>query len=269
MGGKFFLMSKKGTWIWQKAGFELGNFVMLTPALQLLNGMNGKPIKVFFDNNYISELYKVCPFLRILTQKPDTIPRYCTKSPPRNRHESDTEAWCRLYAKQRKNLPSPYIDPPSRVSKLVKEDGKKYVAVIHGCHNKSVFQDRKDVGKKILSHTIKRLIENGLVPVIIGNKSDKNKFWKKIDLDGCIDYLGKFKLKKSVDILNSCDYFIANDTGLYHIAAALHKTGLVLWKKTDYDKNREASKKISHCRNRSGSFDVYKNFVDTHIEKWR
>ncbi|MFW6130612.1 MAG: glycosyltransferase family 9 protein [Atribacterota bacterium] len=256
-------------WVLQKRGYELGNFIMLTPALQLVFKKNKIPIPVFFNNQYIAILYKKCPFLKRIIKKPDNEPKYSTYCPKRLKGESDIMAWCRIYAKNVKNIPNPYIDPPQKMHYFKKEKDKKYVAVIHGAHPKSVFLKKKSIGPRTISYIINKLLEEGFIPVIIGNKSDKKRFWFDINLEKCINLLGKLNIKKSVDVFNSCDYFISNDTGFYHIGAALKKTGMILWKKTNMKKNMELSDKLLHCKNNTGEFSIYKKFIDTNLEYWK
>jgi ADP-heptose:LPS heptosyltransferase len=113
---------------------------------------------------------------------------------------------------------------------------------------------------------IDSVIEKGMIPVLLGNKSDNDNYWSKINIDkGCINYIDRLSLKDSVSMLNQCDYFLSNDTGLYHVAGALKKRGLVMWYKTDFTKNKCLFDKIEHCINKNGDEAIYKKAIDNYI----
>lgn len=44
-------------------------------------------------------------------------------------------------------------------------------------------------------------------------------------------------LEEAINLINSCDVFISNDTGTYHLAAALKKRGIVIFTATSITKN--------------------------------
>ena len=69
-----------------------------------------------------------------------------------------------------------------------------------------------------------------------------------------------------MSILRQCDSFISNDTGLYHVAGALKKSGLVLWKKTNFIKNKSPYEGIRHCVNPKGDVALYKKNIDLFIK---
>lgn len=55
-------------------------------------------------------------------------------------------------------------------------------------------------------------------------------------INGCINETGK-SIEESIELIRNCKLFISNDTGTYHIAAALKKKGLVLFTATSHLKN--------------------------------
>jgi len=164
------------------------------------------------------------------------------------------------------NMPNTYVDPIDTV-KLAKKPGKKYVAVFHGSLSKPTAWPgcAKDL-KPIMRQRILDLVKKaGMVPVVLGNGKDRARFWFNIDMKGCEDYVGKLSLPDSVSILRQCDGFISNDTGLYHVAGALKKRGLVLWVKTDPVKNRSTFKGIKHVINKKADVLYFAKKVEEYL----
>lgn len=258
-----------GKWFCQVRNGGLGNFVMATPALQLLYKKTNRKVDVFFCNKQIQYLYQKCYFINILQTKP-TGKYFCSSQRPRRKkNESDIQALCRIILGEKYiHIPNSYVDPIQN-NILQKETGKIYIAVFHGCLGKGLL-NKKDVGTKSRQYIIDCLLSKGMVPVVLGSASDNKRFWRQNNLENkhIKNYLGKLSLYDSVGILNSCHGFISNDTGLYHVGAALNKTGLVLWKKTDFRKNQEISKSITYCRNKEGDYKIYCQAVDSFVSRF-
>jgi ADP-heptose:LPS heptosyltransferase len=250
-------------WVWQREGWELGNFLMMTPALRLLSKKKGKPIPVFFDTQSVRSLFKRCPFLSILAKKPKRPP-FLTSEPPRgsiknNNVDSFIQA-CGL--KVPDTRPNYYIDD---FEYQVNSD--KLVAVFHGCLGK-YWRDRKRLPKKTLQHVLDSLVSRGFEPVLLGSKSDMAHFWSKVNIpDSVLNMAGKLKLSESVGALNCCKFFISNDSGLYHVASALQKPGLVLWYRTPFNRNKAPFAGIEHFVNKEGHADLYNSAVDKFLEE--
>lgn len=239
-------------WFYQKKGWGLGNFVMATPALKLLYEKNKEKINVYFDNKQIEQLYLNCYFMNILKFKPSNKWFSSSKRPKRLKTESDSEALCRILCNCRKNIPNTYVD---NVKEKILSADSNYVAVFHGCLNKRTM--KKDLGGENRQLIIRLLLEHNYIPVILGNGSDYNNFWYKNKLGyPIINCLGKYSLRDSVAILNQCKFFISNDTGLYHVAGALKKQGLVFWKETSPVKNKCVFDKIKHVINKNNNSKV-------------
>jgi ADP-heptose:LPS heptosyltransferase len=195
-------------WFHQHRLGGLGNFIMATPALRLLYEKDGQKINTFFDAPYIADLYRRCPFIKILGRNPGGKPFATSVRPKRiNKRESDSEALCRiLLGNNHPKMPNTYVD--NYISKqLTREDGKKYVAVFHGCLGG--FKPKKDIGKVMRQYILDRIKKAGHVPVLLGDKKDVQNFWNVNNLKGSINYLGKLGIQESVSILSQCDYFIS------------------------------------------------------------
>lgn len=239
-------------WFFQHPNYQLGDFIMMTPGLKAISEIDGAPIPIFFGTPYIALLYQKCPFLSYLPVKPrsnkafmgtqfssyNPTHYYKTRS---SKKESMSECFFRRFSQKngyKGEIPNTYID--TNITHILnKEDGKKYVAVFHGCLGDE-FISKKSIKTAHLQEIINAIVEKGRVPVILGNKLDYKRFWKCVDLShpSIINYLNKTDIKDSASILSQCDCFISNDTGLYHVAGALQMKGLVFWGTTDFCKNR-------------------------------
>ena len=253
-------------WFLQERGWELGNFVMATPALRGLSERMGKRVPVFFHTKDIGTLYAECPFIKVLSTKPKTVPVATTRCPKRRRNESDSQAYFRQIARKNpKRMGSTYVD--SSITKVLeKEPGKKYVALFHGCYSNKLVH-RKSVSPKVLRFAIGSIINRGAVPVILGNKKDFNRFWREVDLSQCMNLLNQLSLRDTVSILAQCDLFMSNDTGLYHVAGALDKKGLVMWTKTDPIKNKSPCRYITHTIDRMSKTKAFRRSIVRVLDK--
>lgn len=251
-------------WMLQHAGYGVGNFVMATPALRLLSEKHQTKVKVFFATPPLGELYKDCPFIEVLKKRPKEPPFYSIRLLQRLKKESDAEALCRILKVGKKNIPHTYVDPVDLID-FPKKD-KKCVAVFHGCLSQ-VYRNEKNVGQETRQYIIDRLLEKDVRVVLLGSKGDNDKYWNVNNLKGVENLLGKYSLPESVSILRQCDNFISNDTGLYHVAGAFKKKGLVLWKKTNFIKNKSPYGGIKHCVNPKGDVGLYKNYIDMFLKE--
>lgn len=251
-------------WVLQKKSFGLGNFIMATPALRLLSERRKEKIKVFFETGIISQLYSHCPFIKILKKRPGKRPNFVIGAIRRGKTEGDSEAYCRVLKVGRpSNMPT-YIDTV-QTKTLPKQDGEKCVAVFHGCLGKC-FRKKKDIGAESRQYILDTLVKNKIKVILLGTNSDFKHYWTRNDLSNVENYLGKCSLSDSISLLSQCDNFISNDTGLYHVAGALKKEGLVLWKHTKYLKNKALFKGIEHCLNSDFDLEIYKNAIDKYVE---
>ena len=245
----------------QRKNFGLGNFIMLTSALQLC----GEKVNVYFSNKGIKSLYINCPFINIISKLPSNKPFITSRAPKRLKGESDSQAYCRMILKRPvKDIPNTYVD---RCTDYILERNydTKYVALFHGCLGK-IFRKKKDIGAKARQMVIDKVLAKGYVPVILGSNSDVKRYWSANNLNNCVNYLGKLYLRESVSVLNQCDFFISNDTGLYHAAGALEKSGLVMWHQTNLVKNRCVFDDIECSVSKDRNLKVYCKAVDNFLE---
>ncbi len=252
-------------WILQKKSFGLGNFIMATPAIRLLSERRKEKIKVFFETVPISQLYRQCPFVKILKKRPTKRPNFTIGRVRRGRTEGDNEAYCRALRVGSMSIVSTYVDSV-QTEILAKQDGEKCVAVFHGCLGKC-FRKKKDIGVETRQYILDTLVKNKIKVILLGAESDFKHYWTHNNLSSVENYLGRYSLQDSISLLSQCDNFISNDTGLYHVSGALKKEGLVLWKHTKYAKNKAPFKGIEHCLNSDFDLEIYKNAVDKYVKE--
>lgn len=253
----------------QQKYWGLGNLIMATPMLQLASQKTKKPIDCYFDNDQLASLFSDSSFMRIIEKKPSVPPKYgSSRCPPNKRksYESDSEALCRLFLKHSGPIPNTYIDRPNKNEYLLERDSRKYIAVFHGCLGKA-WLAKKDIGAKNRQMVLESILNRGMVPVILGSLSDKKSFWINNNLNGCLDFIDKLSLRKSIAVLSQCDAFISNDTGLYHAAGALKMRGAVIWYKTNHVKNRSTCKNIDHIISKKMDSKIYKDSVNKFLDE--
>jgi len=73
------------------------------------------------------------------------------------------------------------------------------------------------------AHIAIKLIEKGFHILLVGSKNDEkiNHHINELTNFQCFDITGKTSLKDCIDIFSLSKYFLSNDSGLMHIAAAL------------------------------------------------
>jgi ADP-heptose:LPS heptosyltransferase len=253
----------------QQKDYELGNFVMVTPALRLLADQEKSPIPVFFETPYISDLYRICPFITVLNERPAEEPFATTVAPVRLPGESDYEAWCRILVGYTGPCPMPYADriiPIRQGPQFVTSMGQKMVAVMHG-GLQGYWQDKKTLGPDVLNFILTAIRSRNGYPLLLGSEKDREVYWKKVSKEGCMNYLGQISFLETVSLFDFCQCFISNDTGLYHVAGALGKRGLVLWKQTPFEKNKSPSPLISYVVDPKARLKVYKESIEKFLDQ--
>jgi ADP-heptose:LPS heptosyltransferase len=252
-------------WVLQQQGYELGNFMMMTPALRIACDQQG-PVPVFFETKSLVKLFRDCPFLRRVKERPQGSPR-CTSKPPREDGSDNVTRFIKSLCKTvPEKTPDYYVD--SRITYHLKPSSKRRIAIVHGCLGR-YWQPHKTLPKLVRQHMLDVVITAGLQPVLLGNGDDARKFWAPIEIADVENYLGKLSLRDTVSVLAQCDGFISNDTGLYHVAAALKKPGIVLWKKTDPKRNRAPGDSIEHFVSREGDVNAYNEAISEYIRIWQ
>lgn len=67
---------------------------------------------------------------------------------------------------------------------------------------------------------IKRIVERGKVPVLIGAEADDNRGTIAVDRTGCIDLRGKLSISESIWLCQKAKVLLTNDSSPMHMAAS-------------------------------------------------
>lgn len=247
-------------WIKQVKAFGLGNTITMTPGLREMSARLGKRIPIYFETEGLSALFADCRFIDVMAGPIRHCgPKYTSCKPERLKGESDYAAWARILngAFTYEYLPpvsvtEPYVDACEPPQWWEHPKGKT-IAIVHGClgGDPATIQ-KKDVGNEIRQRMVDAVCEQGATPVVIGNIPDLASFWRHTDIfrkDVEFGALGNedISLRRAVGIMQKCDGFITNATGMAHVGAASGMNGLVLWKHCNFEKNAMPSKWVKHA----------------------
>jgi len=155
---------------------------------------------------------------------------YNTSAPQfHNEHEIDHNM--RLIREQGYNATTPdqyvYVDPQPKAT------FPKVIGLHWGCFG-GVWEKKKYPYFASLAY---ELMERGFIVKNFGN--DKEKL--PLDHPNYIELAGVLSLQDTINELSSCNYFIANDSGLMHVADALQIPLVAIFGPTLVTKNRPVS----------------------------
>ena len=244
------------SWFLQEKHWELGDFVTATPMLHALAEAWGEPVPVFFETPYVGDLYEKCPFIKRFSSAPlFTAPFADTKAPRTLWRKGNTSNYEAQYmAVFGDPLPTEFkaYAPQLAAPKEFDPKGKRTIAFMHGCYSDAL-REAKSIPPPKMYNIICDAVGAGYTPIIIGSRADE-PYWIKVLLEGylstlaekCHNYLGLLDICGSVQLLQTCDLFCSNDTGLYHVAAASDMKGMVLWNSTPLIPYRAPSPLVYH-----------------------
>jgi hypothetical protein len=231
---------------------------MLTPTLKTLADHYGEPVPVFFSLDHVKSLFLKCPFIKIIDEPEgnrlfgsdminQNIPdyEYVFFTVTRN---LGIDIW---------DIPHTYVD--SYQNPFPEED---YVVMMAGC---GVIEDKwfdmKIVNEKHY-HEIMQSIPKDYKIYIIGTERDKELFWKNIDqaprdVEFILD-----DMTKSLGLIKHCRFMITNDTGMYHAAGALDIPAFVMWKNTNFEKNKSPGHNLTFSFHEEKWVADFQSFIE-------
>lgn len=243
----------------QLKGFGIGNFVNCTPALQILSNHISRPVPVWFQQKEIAELYEDCPFIETIN-KP--LKRLVLCSSYINRVIPDWQYQAKLI-KARFNL---NCDIPHTYAPKYNNFGElNHFVICRGMVNDS-WANRKDPGDDIYKKII-NFLEQKHQLVFIGTDADFERTHNRM-IEWCDKQpiIIKNDIKTSASAILKARGVITNDTGMYHVTAALNKPQFVMWKDTNFNKNKAPGENnyFSFVGEWEKDFDnFYNNFDET------
>jgi ADP-heptose:LPS heptosyltransferase len=227
----------------QHRDYGIGNFINCTPAIKLAADHLGEKIPVLFDTKCVKEIFEKCDFI-------ESIDKHNARGKPKllsssevNQKIEDWKYTCNLVSKRLDFTPQEF--PHTYVDEYESPLNTEYVVVVRGMHT-NTWVGLKDPGDGIYKHIITTLNEMGKHIVFIGNKRDHKRDISKMEkwADKHTTYLDN--IKTSLGLINGAATIISNDTGMYHAAGALNKKTFVMWKNTNFIKNKSPSDKCTH-----------------------
>jgi len=233
-------------WVLQQFDWGLGNFINLTPAIRAIADKTGERVPVFFSQDYVKQCFLDCDFMEILPGHPGGQP--VLRSSMINRDMPD---WQYVYLIAQKLFKLSPTIPHTYVDKLEPPEGLgEYDVIVNGCYTEQR-RHTKDPGPVAMRWLVNR---------------DRQQYFVGSEKD-CINsaYLNlpqvSGNIRECLKYISGARFFFGNATGFYHVANALQKQGLVLWKDCHWVKNvgrGESVKRIS----------LYNENIEQLIKAW-
>lgn len=236
-------------YIEQHRSWGIGNFIHLTPAIQLLYSKFKQPIPVLFQTTTVKQMFKKWDKIQVIkNRKGKKILSSRTDKKLQNKLKnlkiSECEYKTNTIKKQfkiKKETPFTYV--PSYKSPL--SDVIDYFVIINGCAGKK-WKEKKKIPIRTMINIIQTIYKKYQI-VFIGSDKEKdeiNKMNKSIQRKGKI-YLNN--IQDTIGLINNCTAMITNDTGCYHIACALQIENIFcMWKDTDFQRNKSSYENVKY-----------------------
>lgn len=100
------------------------------------------------------------------------------------------------------------------------------------------FGDAKQWPADYFADVANARIEQGWQVVLLGSENDRqvtDAILDQTDPDYCLNLAGETSLSQAIDLLDMADAVVSNDSGLMHIAAALHRPLVAIYGSTSAD----------------------------------
>lgn len=235
-------------YILQHAGFALGNFINITPAIAWLHEQHRKHtplysrIPVYFSTPYVRECFTDWEAIHILDERPDAGPMYGSNiTCPTNQIPDYQYAFQEITGQEWQPRYHTYVDTP-KMNKRERDDLSGAIVIINGAGNDDpAYVATKDPGMAAFVDAVAgATLEHPQAKVIaVGSQNDLGRCpWLKDIADEA--YFGNIRL--ALKIISRSAVVIANDTGLAHAAGAMNKDLTVLMKNTPLDRVKNPGK---------------------------
>ena len=229
-------VSEKIDWfVHQHRDFGVGNFINCTPTLMSLFDHYQQPIPVLFDRPEVRDMFLSCPFIRSITPEEAHGTPMLFSSQLCNQLIPD---WLFIY---RQLIGPPHIQSTRHTyvdlcHKPVEVESDNYGIVFRGCHA-SNHVDIKDPGEDIYVEILGQL-KDKYDFVFAGTTIDQERGLLSVQPFFPNSLLLLDNMRKTLGALRHARFVITNDTGMYHAAAAIGVPSFVMWKDTNFNKNR-------------------------------
>jgi ADP-heptose:LPS heptosyltransferase len=251
-------------YILQRRDFAIGNFINCTPIIKTLSDHYKEKIPVKFLSKSVEDMFINCEFIEPIKGEEVSGKEVLFTSKLINQKIPDWEYAHNVITEQlgikTDKIPHTYVDQCEVPKELI---GSKYMVIVRG-GVESKHLHKKDPGFEIYKYIMDKVSKNYKI-VLIGSSNDRERI-NPIEryLDNKNVYLNN--IRKSLGVLNGASFVVANDTGMYHAASALNKYVFVLWKKTNFKKNKSPGKNCYYSfeehweKDFDGWYDWYEEF---------
>ncbi len=206
-------------YIEQHPHYQLGNFVSCTPVIRELFEIHKQKIPVLFASEYVKQCYLDNPYIEIID-----FPRgkrlFGSELINRKNDKKDIDFIQEQVLNKTVNW-NTFISEPKDIA--LKEE---YGVFING----SGSEEESYLDRKLIPTEIQKLIKDYSPIKVIGIGSNEDK--ERNIFDG---YYGD--MQTALSYIKGAKWVISNVTGFYHVAGALNKRQLVLWKNCLRPKN--------------------------------
>ena len=228
-------------WVHQTELYGLGNFINLTPTIQLMADHFGERIPVYFDLEFIEQCFLDCPFIEILKERPDNNPLFNSGLINARNNCPDYLPADKAVTKAMPlngELPHTYVDTAERTL------APKYNTLfIRGSGSEELYYvSQKMPHDEYYKQYFAENLAGDYTEAFTG--SDKDVTRANGLFNGMTKYLGGIRL--ALALIREADYIVANDSGLAHAAAAMNKPMTILWKNTALPKNASPGKHTTY-----------------------
>lgn len=213
----------------QHESFGLGNFINCTPTIRALAQRDGRPVNVLFRSEYVRECFLDSPFIRIVD---DPIGKRLFGSDLICRDNSMPD-WEFVYRNiiGKGDIPKGFIDTPDTL--VIRN--RPYICLANGAAtSRPSYVQKKDPGSEPFKAVIDWCARNGYDSVFIGSDADYERNPWTTNCDAI--HVGD--IRECLSLLAGAEFFVSNDTGLYHAAPLLGVEQVVLWVNTQEIKNK-------------------------------
>ena len=238
----------------QKRGYEVGNFINCTPAIRAVAEVLGRRVDVFFETPAVAELVRDADFITPILKRPENG-RVILTTFRSHRDAPERPDWLDIYDAVGRRMyghhgpcPMTYVDRPSLAEVGLEElEAEPYAAIVRGAASQR-WHRAKDPGDAVYYFAAMTLFDDYAIRSVLAGGPNDARWWGK-KMAGWFDHIRDETgngLRKALAIVANAELVVANDTGLYHAAAALGRPTFVFWKRTRFEKNRAPGASVTY-----------------------
>ncbi len=228
-------------YIYQRKNLEVGNFINCSASIMALFNKYQEKIPVYFDTPVVRDMYLKSPYIEIIEKDQIGDRKQLFSSLLHNQSIPDFQYIFNTIDKledfDNKEVPHTFVD---NVPCPYDKDAE-YVVVARGCL--STRPDKilaKDPGDEIYKLILEEIGKTSPI-VFIGGEKEREVIDRMASWD-IYPVIEVGDIRRSIGIINGSQFAVMNDTGAAGIAGALNKEIFIIWKDTNFNKNRNPGK---------------------------